>query len=309
MPEEFETFESSALTPVGKRWKARLIKAGWGAQMYYPADVLERDGAKVFKAGTPIFLDHQTPEEKASKPFGSVQNFAGILATDAVWDSEEQALFAEVEVFEHQQSVVKSLADYVGLSIRATTKFDRGERDGRVGRITSELLKARSVDLVVRAGAGGELMEALESATENQVDEGINMDEVLAAIKQQTESFDAKFEAMDKRITEVAESLAAEPVVEKTAEVEETALSVEDVKALAASGLTEAGIDSVLAKRKAKADQTLADLIESEKAYIQESAVETPSEEEGIVENETHEAEESASDIKLPSAWVVKENK
>jgi hypothetical protein len=275
--------------------------------MYYPADVLQRDGAKVFKAGTPIFLDHQTPEEKAAKPFGSVQNFAGILATDAVWDVEEQALFAEVEVFENHQSTVKALAEHVGLSIRATTRFERGERDGRSGRITSELLKARSVDLVVRAGAGGELMEALESATETQINEGTeNMDEVLAAIKAQKESFDEKFAAMDKRITDVQESLVVEAVVEDAvAETEETALTVEDVKVLAASGLSEAGIDSVLAKRKL--NQSLADLITAEKAYVQESAVESTNDE-GLVEN-VEDVEESATEIRLPSAWAVKENK
>lgn len=290
--EEFEVVESAALEPVGKRWKARLVKAGWGAQMNYPAEVLQRDGAKVFKAGTPIFIDHLTPDDKEFYQFGKVQNFAGVLATDAVWDSEEQALFAEVEIFEHQQALVKSLAGHVGLSIRAQASFNRETVDGRTGRVANELLKARSVDLVVRAGAGGGLVEALESAIDTEINEGTEniMDEATAAKFQElTDSLDSRFGALDTRISEVQESLLAELNAEEEVKEEvETApstLTAEEV----AKMITDA----------------LADAAAAVKVETQESDIE------GIVENES-DVEESAresKELRLPAAWVVKESK
>jgi len=285
--EEFEVTESSALAPIGKRWKARLIKAGWGAQMYYPAEVLQRDGSTVFKAGTPIFLDHQTAEEKASKPFGSVQNFAGILATDAVWDAEEQSLFAEVEIFEHHQSAVKAMAEHVGLSIRAQTNFYRGTEAGRGGRIAESLLSARSVDLVVRAGAGGGLVEVLESAQIEIIEGTENMDETKIL-----EAITALGEATNARITEVQESLLAE-INTKAEKVESEEVVVEEAVApvTAISDEDRALMEAFIAAKGAP--------VESEET----AAVE------GIVEDEGDVEESAKSEITLPSAWVVKGNK
>ena len=282
----FEVTESATLSldATGKRWRALLIKAGWGSKGYYTEEALKNDGPKVFKAGTPIFLDHQTPAERDLKPFGSVQNLAGELVTDAVWDVEEGGLVAEVEIFEHEQARVRALAKRVGLSVRATTIAERGTMEGRSGKIVTGLLGAKSVDLVVRAGAGGQLLDVLESDDNEEMDEQ-QMDEVLAEIKKLSETQDAKFAAIDAKFTELEESLAAE-VVEVGAVEAET---------------EEAPVDI---------EKTVAELVAAEVAKLRESVLETSEEatNEGTEEN-AEDVEESAVEIKLPRHWEVKENK
>jgi hypothetical protein len=275
---ESATLTQDAADATGKRWNALLIKSGWGSKGYYTEEALKKDGPLVFKAGTPIFLDHQTPEERDAKPFGSVQNLAGELVTDAVWDVEEGGLTAEIEIFEHERARVRSLAKRVGLSIRATTVAERGTMEGRSGRIVTGLVGARSVDLVVRAGAGGQLLDVLESEDDTEMEEQ-QMDE---AIEKLSKTLDEKFAALDKRFTDLEESLTAEaePVVED-AKAEEVDIT-----------------------------KTVTELITAELAKFKESLVanDESADDEGTEEN-AEEVEESAVEIKLPSFWAVKENK
>lgn len=286
MTNNYEVVESATLTQdaadaTGKRWNALLIKAGWGSKGYYTEEALKKDGPLVFKAGTPIFLDHQTAEERDSKPFGSVQNLAGELATDAIWDAEEGGLVAEVEIFEHERARVRSLAKKVGLSIRARTIAERGTMEGRSGRIVTGLVGARSVDLVVRAGAGGQLLDVLESEDDTEMEEQ-HMDEALEAINKLSVDQDAKFAALEKRFTDLEESLVVE------AEPEAVVAEVEPVDIT----------------------QTVTDIITAELAKFKEllATNDESADDEGTEEN-AEEVEESAVEIKLPSFWAVKENK
>jgi hypothetical protein len=286
MENNYDVVESATLTeqPTGKRWRALLIKAGWGSKGYYTEEALKRDGPNVFKAGTPIFLDHQTPEERDAKPFGSVATFAGELATDAVWDAEEGGLVSEVEIFEHQQPLVRSLAKRVGLSIRARTLADRGTIEGRSGRIVTGLVAAKSVDLVVRAGAGGQLLDVLESEIDTEMEEQ-QMDEALEAIKKLSEDQDAKFAAMEKRFSDLEESLAAAPEAEVEAPVEAVVETV-DIK------------------------QTVVELVAAEIAKIKTAQVNEESATVTVGTEENVEVEESAdTELRLPKLWAVKENK
>jgi len=288
--DNFDVVESATLTQApeevtGKRWNALLIKAGWGSKAYYTEEALRNDGPTVFKAGTPIFLDHQTPSDRELRPFGSVANLAGELVTDAVWDAEKGGLTAEVEIFEHEQARVRSLAKKVGLSVRATTRADRGTIEGRSGRIVTGLVGAKSVDLVVRAGAGGQLLDVLESEIDIEMEEQ-QMDEVLEAIKKLSDDNNTRFEAFDKKFADIEESLAAavvEPEVEVDAEKAEAEEPVDIAKTI-----TEA-IAAEMAKLK---------------LAVQESA-----DVEGDEEN-VDDVEESATDtIKTPRHWAVKGDK
>ena len=279
--ENFEVQEAATLSvdATGKRWSALLIKSGWGAKGYYTEEALKRDGPMVFKAGTPVFLDHQTPQEREAKPFGSVQHLAGELATDAVWNVEEGGLTAEVEIFEHQQPLVRSVAKRVGLSIRATTVGERGTAEGRSGRIFTGLVGAKSVDLVVRAGAGGQFLDVLESEIDNETEEQ-QMDEVLKAIAALSEANETRFTALDSKITQVEESLAALPVAE-VAEVETAVVETVDIK------------------------ETVAELVAAELTKIKET--QESAEVEGTEENADDVEESAVTEIKLPSRWAAKE--
>lgn len=136
------------------RFRLRLIEAGQGSSGIYPAEVLERDGPAVFRAGTHMYIDHPGASETQDRPERSIRDLAGRLTTDATF--RDGALYAEAEVFAHWRPLVEELADTIGVSIRGY-----GEADG--GTIT-RLRAAESVDFVTRAGAGGRVLELIEAA-------------------------------------------------------------------------------------------------------------------------------------------------
>lgn len=301
--EILESFGSVAALN-GTRYKVRLIEGNkLGSKAYYPADVLMRDGAKVFKRGTPMFIDHQTPEEKANKPFGSISTFVGELAEDAYYEND--GLYAEVEVFEDAAPLIKARKDKIGISVRANIVAENGTIDGKQVPIAKEFTEARSVDFVMRAGAGGKIVSILESATEeNTVEEsGDTMDEkVLEAITGLKDSFEARFTAIEEQLTKATE------VEEKPAEVAESADEVnakalEIAEAFVNSTLDAEGRTRVLELHKATG-KAVAELVEAEEAYVK--AHRADAETEGI--EESAEVEESATrktapTVTLPSVW------
>lgn len=289
----------------GRRWKAKLIAGDTlGSSAFYPAQVLASQGPKVFVKGTPIYLDHQTPEEREVRPFGSVLNFAGELAEDAYYDGD--GLYAEIEVFENHAPMIKALADKIGMSIRAQVLTEEQEIDGKLVPVAKEFRHARSVDFVVRAGAGGKLVQVLEtaqideSADSEQEKENTVMDE---ATKELIESLAAGQTAIADRLTSIEEAL--KPAVEE--EAEETAVDPLAVaKALADSELSESGRERVFELHKATG-KDISELIESEKAHEASlSAVDAEESEEGTEERADdveESANEGASEIYIPSAW------
>lgn len=294
----------------GTRYKVRLIEGNrLGSSGYYPAETLLRDGPRIFKKGTPMYIDHQTPDEKVLKPFGSIDTYAGELAEDAYYDGD--GLYAEVEVFEHQAPKIKALKDKIGISIRARGKTIAGNINGKSVPVFTELTEARSADFVVKAGAGGKIMQILESAVEDseadseaQEERDENMDEVLAAIAGLKSDFDA-------RLTAVEESVKAVKPADDVADAQESeADPIEIAEALTNSKLDKDGRVRVLELHKAT-KKPLAELIAAEESYIeahQKSDSEDTDSEEGSVETDDQEAEESAT-FALPSAWQTKKDK
>lgn len=290
----------------GRKWKVRLIEGDkLGSTAYYPAETLLRDGPRIFRKGTPMYLNHQTAEERINRPFGSVQEFAGELAEDAYYDGD--GLYANIEVFEHHAPMIKGLRDKIGISIRATARTVTETINGKSVPVAKELIKARSADFVVKAGAGGKLVTILESAIDTEEnssvkEEGLVMDE---ATKELLEGLKAAFTSQSKALTDLTESLKP---VEKEQKVEETAAinPLEVAKELAAAELSEAATERVLERFEAnKGTKTLAELIESEKAYL--SANKT-AEIHGVEESEkkTDVTEVTESAVRMPSRWATK---
>lgn len=310
--ENVELVEESALVgePTGKRWKVRLIEGDrLGSSGYYPAETLLRDGPKLFVKGTPMYLNHQTPEERAAMPFGRIQDFAGELAEDAYYDGD--GLYAEIEVFEHQAPTIKALKDRIGISIRAQARTVLETINGKSVPVVKELVKARSADFVMRAGAGGKLVTILESATEDteavsENEEGRQvMDE---ATKELLEGLTSALQAQGKAITDLTESLKPAEITK----VEETAVNpLEVAKTLAAAELSEAATERVLERfEAAKGKKTLAELIESEKAYLSANkAAETVGVEESEKDEKTEVEESAKAAPRVPKAWAKKESK
>lgn len=279
----------------GTRYKVRLIEGDkLGATAFYPADVIRRDGPKVFTKGTPMFLDHQTVEEKANRPFGSITNFVGELATDAYYEND--GLYADIEVFEDAAPLIKSRMNKIGVSIRADIVGERGEINGKLVPIAREFTSARSVDFVMRAGAGGKIMSILESAIEDdettRVEEGEEMtQELVDALNAFKGEVVGRFEAIEGK-------LAVEPK-----EVVDDAKVLEIAEALAGSTLDAEGRARVLDLHRANG-KPLADLIAAEEAYVKEHKP-ADDDQHGVEEAARIEAEESAKTITVPvlGAW------
>jgi hypothetical protein len=293
MFDNIELTEGAALGELtGSRYKVRLIEGDrLGSTGYYPASVLASDGPKVFIKGTPMFLDHQSAEQKVSHPNGKIADFVGELAEDAYYEND--GLYAEIEVFEHQRPMIKALKDKVGISIRARGLSMKETINGRSVPVVKQLLEARSADFVIKPGAGGKIVALLEEALP---EESEHMEEVLKAL-----------EALDKKFTEFQESLKPADVVEPKTVVEyqvDYDKTLEIAEQLAASKLGKEGRARVLTLHKADNAVELKTLIEAEESYVQANVGD-------VINGTVVDAEEQAKDnktvtLKMPSAWSKK---
>jgi len=147
--------------------RVKLITPGWGASGYYPAEVLQRDGPQVFKAGMHMYVDHPTPTQEAERPERSLREMAAVLVSDARWEESQTGgpgLYADAKVFSDFRPVLEELAPHIGASIVAGGQVRMGEAEGRQGPIVEKIVKGRSVDFVTQPGAGGRVMELYEAA-------------------------------------------------------------------------------------------------------------------------------------------------
>lgn len=287
----------------GKRLKVRLIEGDkLGSSAYYPADVLATYGPKVFKRGTPMFIDHQTADEKALKPFGSVSNFVAELAEDAYYEND--GLYADVEVFEDAAPMIKARMNKIGVSIRANVVAENGVINGRSVPIAKQFTDARSVDFVMKPGAGGKIVSVLESATEEtetSVEEGDSMKEVLEALEALDTKFTARFEAIEGKITvEEAEKVVDEDAV--------YAKALEVAEAFIDSSLDAEGRGRVLDLHKANG-KPIAELIAAEEAYVkahEEGEVEKLGVEESATKTTVEESATTKITVPTVGAWGKK---
>lgn len=219
-----EALGPATSTAIGKKWRARIIASDvWGSSAYYPREVLERDGARVFTAGLPMYANHPSDTETYDRPERSVHDLVGKLVSDAVF--EEDGLYADVEFYESFVNRINELHEDVGLSVRATGLTEYAEMDGREGPMLVALLAADSVDVVTKAGAGGKLTSILESDREKAgrpITDKEGTQSVAEVTKEDFEAFQtALLEAISGISASVAEALKPEAPEEKPADKEE----------------------------------------------------------------------------------------
>ena len=145
----------------------QLITPGWGSSGYYSAPVLENAATEqVWPKGTHVFFDHPSESERHDRPERSVRDLAMILDEDARRDAETGGLVAEAKVIGPYRELVTDpvFMEAVGMSIRASADTTVGEAEGRKGVLVTHLVEGVSVDLVTRAGRGGRILAAVESA-------------------------------------------------------------------------------------------------------------------------------------------------
>lgn len=197
------TMETIKLTEARADYEIKLIAPGKGSSAFYPSEVLKRDGPKVFKAGTHVYVNHPTLAEEAQRPEGDVKNLAGVLTTQAVYHENHakgEGLYARMKVFADHGQMVEEKAAHVGMSIRASGMAESGkQREGLP--ILKELTSAESVDVVTRAGAGGMILTEAANGATNLNLEVSDMD--ANELKMLKESVDAQA-ATNKRLLERA---------------------------------------------------------------------------------------------------------
>jgi hypothetical protein len=232
----------------------KIIQPGWGSSGYYPAEVLKRDGPKVFTKGLKSYWDHPTASQEAERPERSLRDLAAELVSDARWEDNGPAgpgLYADAKVFGGYKEAVEELAPHIGVSIRALGRAKKGEAEGRKGQVIEALTAARSVDFVTVPGAGGQVLQMFEAAGrapssgEVTLEEGEDMEKLEEAQKALTEALEraqraeealvlreaqgvvsrelAKIEMPDVTRTRLQEALAKNPPVKEGA-LDEAAL-------------------------------------------------------------------------------------
>lgn len=170
--ESITTVQPIKVVEARSTYEIKLIAPGAGSSAIYPREVLKRDGPKVFKAGTKVYLNHPTAAEEAARPEGDVSNLVGVFTEDAQYKDSHakgEGLYAAIKVFADHSQQIEEKAPYVGMSIRAIGVAEKGKTEG--GKpVLQRLLAAQSVDVVTQAGAGGMILT--EAATAANADEG-----------------------------------------------------------------------------------------------------------------------------------------
>ena len=260
-----ESFSSEASSLGDGKYRIRIIVPGQGSSGIYTAENLA-ESAPLFKAGTEMFIDHPTETEEWERPERSIRDYAGVFLEDATV-GEDGALYTVCKVFSGVNELIKDKWEHIGVSINAWCA-DPISEDGIVPPIAG----VRSVDFVTTPGAGGAIIDLLESnRNDNYVKEAgmdkeieSKFDELKASL---IEALSSKLEAA---MATIQEAKAEEPTEEASVDVDSV---LEAGRKIAESGLPEAAIVRVREAVKAGADVDSA--LESERAYLKEAVAAT----------------------------------
>lgn len=260
-----ESFSPEASSLGDGKYRIRIIAPGQGSSGIYTAENLA-ESAPLFKAGTEMFIDHPTESEEWERPERSIRDYAGVFLEDATV-GEDGALYTVCKVFSGVNELIKDKWKHIGVSINAWCADPISENG-----IVPPIAGVRSVDFVTAPGAGGAIVDLLESnRNDNYVKEAgmdkeieSKFDELKASL---IEALSSKLEAA---VATIQEAKAEEPTEEASVDVDSV---LEAGRKIAESGLPEAAIVRVREAVKAGADVDSA--LESERAYLKEAVAAT----------------------------------
>lgn len=263
-----ESFSSEASSLGDGKYRIRIIVPGQGSSGIYTAENLA-ESAPLFKAGTEMFIDHPTETEEWERPERSIRDYAGVFLEDATV-GEDGALYTVCKVFSGVNDLIKDKWEHIGVSINAWCADPISENG-----IVPPIAGVRSVDFVTTPGAGGAIVDLLESnRNDNYVKEAgmdkeieSKFDELKGEIASVIEALGSKLEAA---MATIQEAKAGEPTEEASVDVDSV---LEAGRKIAESGLPEAAIVRVREAVKAGADVDSA--LESERAYLKEAVAAT----------------------------------
>lgn len=156
MPRIYETSGVLTKNDSTGRMIVRIISPGPGSAGEYPAETISKAvEEKKFPAGTHMYLDHPTQEDRINLPERSVTRLAAVLESDA-YLTADGAAEAPAKVYSTYREFLTEAADAIGVSIAADGIVTNG--------VVEELTEVKSIDFVTKAGRGGQIVEVLESA-------------------------------------------------------------------------------------------------------------------------------------------------
>lgn len=250
------------------KYRIRIIVPGQGSSGIYTAENLA-ESAPLFKAGTEMFIDHPTETEEWERPERSIRDYAGVFLEDATV-GEDGALYTVCKVFSGVNELIKDKWEHIGVSINAWCNEPIAETG-----VVPVFAGVRSVDFVTAPGAGGAVIDLLESnRNDNYVKEGTVDKELSSKFDELKDAFVSTVEALgvklDSTVAALQESKVEEPAEEASVDVDS---AIEAGKKIAESGLPEAAVVRVREAVKGGADVDAA--LEAERAYLKEAVAAT----------------------------------
>lgn len=246
------------------KYRIRIIVPGQGSSGVYTAENLA-ESAPLFKAGTEMFIDHPTESEEWERPERSIRDYAGVFLEDATV-GEDGALYTVCKVFSGVNELIRDKWEHIGVSINAWCDQPISETG-----IVPVFAGVRSVDFVTAPGAGGAIVDLLESnRNNNSIKEGT----VDKEIESKFDALEAKFASLIEALDSKLESLVA-PVQESD---EEKASVDVDSAIEAGKKIAESGLPDVAATRVREAVKKGVDVdsaLEAERAYLKEAVAAT----------------------------------
>lgn len=254
------------------KYRIRIIVPGQGSSGIYTAENLA-ESAHLFKAGTEMFIDHPTETEEWERPERSIRDYAGVFLEDATV-GEDGALYTVCKVFSGVNDLIKDKWEHIGVSINAWCNEPIAETG-----IVPVFAGVRSVDFVTAPGAGGGIVDLLESKRNNNLTKEEGMDkEIKSAFSELRTEFASLIEALGSKLDSVVASTTEAKAEEVEEKVEESApVDVDSMidagEKIAESGLPEAAIARVREAIKNGVDVDSA--LEAERSYLKEAAAST----------------------------------
>jgi len=259
--------ESSSLTAGSGKWHIQLLSEGVGSSGAYPGEMLERDGAKAFPAGTHIYLDHLGESEDYERSGNhSIKDLVGVTLAEARWDSETKSLRSEAKWFNGYHTFIEEAKDYIGLSIEAAGEL----KDGVVESL--HYSPSNAIAVVPRGGRDGKVLSLIESWRENSGNIVTNEhDEGKRAVPVTPEDIEKVAEAFAAKIAPTLTALteAVKPTITADVTLDEDKVDgAAVVEAAVEAGLSKTARTRVVAA--VNAGETVEKAIEAEKALRDE---------------------------------------
>ena len=271
MPKLHESTSAVGTESLGEgKYRIRIIVPGQGSSGIYTAENLA-ESAHLFKAGTEMFIDHPTESEEWERPERSIRDYAGVFLEDATV-GEDGALYTVCKVFSGVNELIKDKWEHIGVSINAWCDQPIAETG-----VVPVFAGVRSVDFVTAPGAGGAIIDLLESKRNNNLTKEEGMDkEIESAFSELRTEFASLIEALGSKLDSVVASITeakTEEVEEKVEESVDVDSMIDAGEKIAESGLPKAAVARVREAVKKGADVESA--LEAERDYLKEAAAST----------------------------------